>query len=84
VTPSTRYMVLNGVGAGFFTWMQVADALASGQLVEIVVKDLAPIVRDSALVHPERAAPLPAPARTMVATIRERAEQLGILTLQAQ
>lgn len=81
---TARYMVLNGAGTGFFTWMQVADALASGQLVEIAVKDLAPLVRDSALVHLERAAPLPAPAQAMVAAIRERAEQLGILTPQAQ
>jgi DNA-binding transcriptional LysR family regulator len=76
---TARSMVLNGVGAGFFTWMQVADALAAGQLVEITVKGMVPIVRESALVHLERAAPLPAAAQTMVATIRERAAQLGLL-----
>jgi DNA-binding transcriptional LysR family regulator len=76
---TARHMVLHGVGVGFFTWMQVVDALAAGQLVQIQVTDLAPIARDSALVHMERAAPLAATAQALVATIRERAVQLGLL-----
>jgi len=77
---TARHMVLHGTGVGFFTWMQVADALAAGQLVQIPVADLAPITRESALVHLERAAPLGATAQALVATIRERAAQLGLLT----
>jgi DNA-binding transcriptional LysR family regulator len=76
---TARHMVLHGVGVGFFTWMQVADALAAGQLVQIQVSDLAPITRESALVHMERAAPLGATAQALVTTIRERATQLGLL-----
>ena len=76
---TARQMVLHGVGVGFFTWMQVADALAAGQLVQIQVTGLAPIARESALVHLERAAPLGATAQALVTTIRERATQLGLL-----
>jgi DNA-binding transcriptional LysR family regulator len=76
---TARHMVLHGVGAGFFTWMQVADALAAGQLVQIHVTDLAPLARESALVHLERAAPLEATAQALVAAIRERAAQLNLL-----
>jgi len=60
------------------------DALAAGQLVQIRVTDLAPIARDSALVHMERAAPLAATTQALVATIRERAAQLGLLALPDQ
>jgi DNA-binding transcriptional LysR family regulator len=35
-----RQMVLSGTGAGFFPWMQVADALADGRLREVRVHEM--------------------------------------------
>jgi DNA-binding transcriptional LysR family regulator len=74
-----RYMVLRGIGAGVFPWMQVAEPIAEGRLREIVVEDMPPLVRDSALVRRAGAPPLTPAAEALVAGIRRRAEQLGIL-----
>src|SRR5262249_52334293 len=52
VPPETaRELVLKGIGIGFFTRTQIADALAAGQLCEVPIKDMGPIARDSALVR---------------------------------
>lgn len=76
---TAQHMVVSGTGAGFFTWMQVADAVASRELVEVAVTDLPPIVRESALVHLKRSAPLSIAAQTLTALLQERAEQLKLL-----
>jgi DNA-binding transcriptional LysR family regulator len=73
-----RQMVLSGVGAGFFPWMQVAEALAAGRLREVAVRDISPLVRASALVRRAGAAPLAPAAADLIAAIHERARQLGL------
>jgi DNA-binding transcriptional LysR family regulator len=73
-----QYMVLHGIGAGFFPWMQVAEPLAEGRLREVPVADMPPLVRDSALVRRAAAPPLTPAAEALVAAIRRRATALGI------
>jgi DNA-binding transcriptional LysR family regulator len=75
-----RQMVLSGVGVGFFPWMQVADFVASGQLVVIEVADLPPVDRVSALVRRAGAAPLTPAAEALVQCVRERATALGLVS----
>jgi DNA-binding transcriptional LysR family regulator len=74
-----RQMVLSGVGAGFFPWMQVAEFVKSGQLVVVPVTDLPPLERDSALLRRRSGAPLSVADEALVATVRERAAALGLI-----
>jgi DNA-binding transcriptional LysR family regulator len=74
-----RHLVRGGVGAAFFPWMQVADAVAAGQLAVIAVQDMPALTRQSALVRRAADAPLAPAAEQLVATMRERATQLGLL-----
>lgn len=76
---TARHLALGGVGVGLFTWMQVADALAAGDLVEVPVVDLPALERASALVRLRRAAPLTPAALALAETLRARAARLGIL-----
>jgi DNA-binding transcriptional LysR family regulator len=73
-----RQMVLHGSGAGFFPWMLVAEPIAAGQLREIAVVDLPPLVRESALVRRRGAPPLGPASDALVEAVRRRATQLGI------
>jgi LysR family transcriptional regulator, low CO2-responsive transcriptional regulator len=77
-----RQMVLSGVGAGFFPWMQVADFVKSGQMAVIEVTDLPPLERDSALVRRRSGPPLSVADEALVATVRERAAGLGLIAAQ--
>jgi LysR family transcriptional regulator, low CO2-responsive transcriptional regulator len=80
VPPETgRYLVAEGVGIGFFTRTQVADALAAGRVVEVPVVDMAPLFRDSALVRLARASQLSAVAANLVEIIRAQAARMGLL-----
>ena len=74
-----RQMVLSGVGAGFFPWMQVADFVKSGQMSVIEVTDLPPLERDSALVRRRSGPPLSVADEALVATVRDRAAGLGLI-----
>jgi DNA-binding transcriptional LysR family regulator len=76
---TARQMVLSGVGAGFFPWMQVADFLAAGQVSVVEITDLDPIDRVSVLVRRVGGAPPGPAASALVAAIRERATTLGLL-----
>jgi DNA-binding transcriptional LysR family regulator len=73
-----RQMVLHGSGAGFFPWMQVAEPVHAGQLREIALDDVPPLVRDSALVRRAAAPPLGPAAQALVANLRRHARMLGI------
>jgi len=73
-----RQMLLSGVGAGFFPWMQVAELLEAGRLVSVPVRGIPPLVRESALVR-RSAVPLSTPAAALVAVLGERAAQLQLL-----
>src|SRR5262249_24067622 len=67
------------VAAGFFPRTFIADDVAAGRLVEVAVRDLAPITRASALVRRPRPSP-PTPAiAAIVAAIRDQAAALDIL-----
>jgi DNA-binding transcriptional LysR family regulator len=75
---SAQYLVARGLGVGFFTRALIADDLQRGLLVEIPVRDMAPITRESALVRRIRTGP-PSPASArLVALLRAEAERLGL------
>jgi DNA-binding transcriptional LysR family regulator len=76
---TARHMVLQGVGAGFFPWMQVAEYVATGQLQILTIRGFPPIVRDSALVRRANAAMLGSAALALVQMVRERVQQLGLI-----
>jgi DNA-binding transcriptional LysR family regulator len=73
-----RHMVLHGIGAGFFPWMQVADLIAAGTLREVTIVDMPPLIRDSALVRRAGAPPLGPAGEALVALVRARARELGL------
>jgi DNA-binding transcriptional LysR family regulator len=75
---AARRMVLDRVGAGFFTRTYIADDLARGTLKELRVRKLAPVHRDSALVRLRRTVPLSPAALRLVELIHARAERLGL------
>jgi DNA-binding transcriptional LysR family regulator len=75
---SARHLVERGLGVGFFTRALIADDLRRGALVELAVRDMAPITRESALVRRIRAAPLSPAAAKLVALLREEAAALGL------
>ena len=75
---AARRMVLDKVGAGFFTRTYIADDLARGALKEIRVRKLAPVHRDSALVRLRRTVPLSPAALQLVEVIRAHAQRLGL------
>jgi hypothetical protein len=74
-----RHMVLHGIGAGYFPWMQVAEPLTAGALREVAVVDMPPLGRDSALVRRAGGPPLAPAAAALVEAVRRRAGQLGLL-----
>jgi LysR family transcriptional regulator, low CO2-responsive transcriptional regulator len=74
-----RYLLLQGQGAAFFTRTLMADALASGQVVELPVTDLPPIYRETALLHRQRTTPLSPAVQDFVACVRRQAESMGLL-----
>jgi DNA-binding transcriptional LysR family regulator len=76
---TARHLVLNGVGAGFFTRTCIADELARRSLREVRVAALPQIFRDSALVRRTGPAPLPPATADLVAAIRAHARRLGLL-----
>jgi DNA-binding transcriptional LysR family regulator len=76
---TARQMVLSGIGAGFFPWMQVADFRATGQLSVVAITDLDPLERVSVLVRRTGGAPLGTAASELVAAIQARACTLGLL-----
>jgi DNA-binding transcriptional LysR family regulator len=75
-----RQMVLSGAGAGFFPWMQVADAVRARQLRELSPPDIGALSRDSALVRRVEGAPLAPAAAALVTVLQQRAAQVGLLT----
>jgi DNA-binding transcriptional LysR family regulator len=75
---SARYMVRAGIGLGYFTQVYVADDLLRGALVELTVRDLKPLYRESALVWMPRATPLSAAALSFVEAVRVQAGALGL------
>jgi len=75
-----RCLALAGAGVGFFARTYVAEDLQRGTLVEISVRDLPPIYRDSALVRRRRSGPLSPAAANLVEAIRKQADAMHLLT----
>jgi DNA-binding transcriptional LysR family regulator len=80
---SARHMVRAGIGLGFFTRIYVLDDLTSGALVELTVRDLKPLHRESALVWLPRETPLSPAAEAFVDGLKMQAEHLGVEILPA-
>jgi LysR family transcriptional regulator, low CO2-responsive transcriptional regulator len=76
---TARHLVLNGVGVGFFTRTYVANELERGELVEVRVRTLPRLYRDSALVRRARGGPLSPTAAILVEAIRTQARRLRLL-----
>lgn len=81
---TARAMALDGAGVGFFTRTYIGDDLAHGALVEVEVRDLARLHRDSALVRRRRAGPLSPAAAHLVEALRAQADRLGLLARTAR
>lgn len=81
---AARSLTLAGAGVGFFTRTYIAEDLQRGALLEIALRDLAPIHRDSALVRRRRSGPLSPAAAALVEGIRRQADALGLLTRGAR
>jgi DNA-binding transcriptional LysR family regulator len=80
VPPETaRQLIEEGIGIGFFTRTQIADALADGRLCEVHVTDMGPIARDSALVQLARQKRTSVVAAEFAATMRDQALRMRIL-----
>jgi len=76
---TARCLALAGAGVGFFARTYVAEDLQRGTLVEISVRDLPPIYRDSALVRRRRSGSLSPAAANLVEAIRKQADALHLL-----
>jgi len=80
---SARHMLRAGIGLGFFTRVLVLDELTSGALVEINVRDLEPLQRESALVWlpGNGETTLSTTAQSFAESLRAQAARLGLEVL---
>jgi len=78
-TDTGRYLLLRGLGVGFFPFALIESELASGRIVELTVTDLPTIYRESALVHLARTTTLSTVATNFVAILRRHAERLHLV-----
>lgn len=81
-TDTGRYLLMKGIGVGFFPYTLIEAELATGRVVEINLYDFPPLYRDSALVHLARNTALSLPATNFVANIRRQAERLNLVQYQ--
>jgi LysR family transcriptional regulator, low CO2-responsive transcriptional regulator len=72
------HLLWSGQGVGFFPKMLVQAGLLAGNLVEILVRDLPPIYRDTALVHLTRRARLSVSAQHMLGSLLEEVQSQGL------
>jgi len=80
---AARALCLEGVGVGFFVRTYIAEDLSRGTLVEVEVRDLPRLHRDSALVRRRRSGALSPAAANLVEAIRRQAQRLGLLATAA-
>ncbi len=73
-----RQLILRGSGAGFLPAPLVADDLATGRLIALLLEDADGFVRELALVRHARADALPSAALAFVAVIRAEAASIGM------
>jgi DNA-binding transcriptional LysR family regulator len=75
---TARCLVREGAAVGFFPRTYIAEDLARGALVELKVRDLAPLVRESALVRRSRETPLSPATLAFAAAIEAQAANLAL------
>jgi DNA-binding transcriptional LysR family regulator len=78
---SARHMVRAGIGMGFFTRVYIEDDLTSGALVELSVRDLKPLYRETALVWLPHSTQLSATSESFVVCLQTQATRLGMEVL---
>jgi DNA-binding transcriptional LysR family regulator len=76
---TARHLICSGLGVGFFPRAVVSEDLACGSLVELQIRDLAPLTRQSALVRRIRRTSGSPAADKFVALLRDEAESRGLL-----
>lgn len=74
---TVRYMLLRGIGGAFLVKALVADDLAAGHLVEVIVEDFPTIYRESALVCLQKVT-MSTALHNFVEVLREEAGELAI------
>lgn len=72
------YLLTQSLGIGFLPRTLILSELATGQVREIVVTDLPPIYRNSALVHLARNNALSQVATNFIATLEHQAKNLDL------
>jgi DNA-binding transcriptional LysR family regulator len=73
------HLLRRGIGAAFMTRTFVMDDLQSGRLVEVAVRDLPALLRESTLVRPARRGAMATATADFVAALREEAGVLGLV-----
>ncbi|MGE0526203.1 MAG: LysR family transcriptional regulator [Bdellovibrionales bacterium] len=76
---AARYLVLNGVGAGFFPRTYIAEDLRSGAMVEIPIPDFPKLNRTTALVARVPSVSRSPVACNMIREIERQGIRLGLL-----
>lgn len=76
---TARHLTLQGAAIGFFPEVLIGDDIARGALVEVAVRDLPPLERQSALVRRSKGGPPSAEARALIDSLRQQATALGLL-----
>ena len=75
---AARHLVKRGVAAGFFSRTYIAEDLERKDLTELMVRDLAPIQRGSALVRRAQVSALSPAAEALVLSLQRQADKLGL------
>jgi DNA-binding transcriptional LysR family regulator len=73
------HLLRRGIGAAFMTRTFVMDDLAAGRLVELTMRDLPPLLRESTLVRPARRGSMATATADFVAALHEEAGVLGLM-----
>jgi DNA-binding transcriptional LysR family regulator len=76
---AARFLCIQGTAAGFFPATYIAEDVRAGRLRTIAVRDLAPLIRTTALVRKQHGTVLTPATTSLIAALRTQASALGIL-----
>jgi DNA-binding transcriptional LysR family regulator len=76
---AARHLTLQCAAVGFFPQLLIGEDLERGALVEVAVRDLPPLERQSALVRRSKGRPPAADAQAFIDSVRQHATALGLL-----
>jgi DNA-binding transcriptional LysR family regulator len=76
---AARHLTLQGAAVGFFPQLLIGEDIQRGALVEVAVRDLPPVERQSALVRRSKGGPPSAHARAFIDSVRQQAMALDLL-----